>query len=80
MMFWAMKNTLLTTIQAGEMLNVSRKMIIKLINEGRITAEKLGRDYVISRDEVERYQRERKPAGRPSASEKTSTTKRKAKA
>jgi excisionase family DNA binding protein len=56
----------LTTNQAGERLQVSRKMIIKLINEGRITAEKVGRDYFIQVSEIARYQRNRKRAGRPS--------------
>jgi excisionase family DNA binding protein len=56
----------LTTIQAGELLGVTRKMIIKLINAGRIAATKMGRDYLIPLTEIERYKRERKPAGRPS--------------
>lgn len=61
-------NEWLTTIQAGERLGISRKMIIKLINAGRVVATKVGRDYLIVLSEVEKYQRERKAPGRPVSS------------
>jgi excisionase family DNA binding protein len=54
---------LLTTNQVAERLGVSIGRIHQLINEGRLPAEKLGRDYVI-REEDLRLVRDRK-VGRP---------------
>lgn len=36
-------------------------------NPPRINAEKVGRDWLISRTEIDRYNRERREPGRPSA-------------
>jgi excisionase family DNA binding protein len=52
-----------TTKQAAEMLQVSLSAVQKAIQKGRLTAESLGRDNLIERDEVERYRRERKLTG-----------------
>jgi excisionase family DNA binding protein len=57
---------LFTTKQVAEMLGLSTQRIIQMIGRGQLIAEKAGRDYLITAEEVARYERERKPAGRPS--------------
>ena len=52
-----------TTKAAAELLEVSRWAVLKAIHEDRMKAEMMGRDYWIEREEVERYQRERKMTG-----------------
>lgn len=52
-----------TTQQAALMLDVSLSAVQKAIKHGRLTAEKIGRDKLIEREEVERYRRERKLTG-----------------
>jgi excisionase family DNA binding protein len=52
-----------TTQQAAAMLDVSLSAVQKAIQKGRLKAEQLGRDNLIEREEVERYQRERKMTG-----------------
>ena len=54
-----------TTVKAAEMLGVSRKRVFQLITDGVIKATQYGRSWLIPLSEVERYKRERKPAGRP---------------
>jgi excisionase family DNA binding protein len=55
----------LTTKQAAEKLNVVPSRIRRMILDGVIKAEKIGRDNFISEDEVKRLEKlERKP-GRP---------------
>lgn len=55
----------LTTKQAAERLNVVPSRIRRMILDGVIKAEKVGRDNFISESEVERLERlDRKP-GRP---------------
>jgi excisionase family DNA binding protein len=48
---------------AAEFLQVSRSAVLKAISDRRLVAEKMGRDYLIERDELERYHRERKLTG-----------------
>ena len=56
---------LLTTQQAAERLGISQPRIYQLISEGRLRAQKVGRDYVI--DEGDLKQVENRPSpGRPS--------------
>lgn len=55
----------LTTTQAAALLNIQPRSVVQLIRRGLLTAEKRGRDYFITRDELERYQRARRPAHRP---------------
>jgi excisionase family DNA binding protein len=43
---------LLTTKQAAERLGLSIPRIHQLINEGRLLAEKVGRDYVIREEDL----------------------------
>jgi excisionase family DNA binding protein len=59
--FLSMK--VLTTSQASEKLNVSVRRIHQFIKQGRLPAEKLGRDYVIKEKDL-RFVTERKN-GRP---------------
>lgn len=53
----------MTTATAAEALQVSRWAVLKAIQDGRLAAEKVGRDYLIASDELERYRRERKLTG-----------------
>ena len=46
--------------EAARMLDVSRTWIIKLIERGDLTAWKVGKFYVITRESVEAYDQERK--------------------
>lgn len=52
-----------TTKQAAELLQVSLSAVQKAIQKGRLTAESIGRDNLIEREEVERYRRDRKLTG-----------------
>lgn len=55
---------LLTTIEAAEKLGISERRVRQLINEGKLKAHKLGRDYAIEEnllDSVKTYGK----AGRP---------------
>lgn len=56
---------MLTTKQAAEQLGVDGRSVVKLISRGRLRAVKLGRDWLIEENEVERYKAERRPAHRP---------------
>ena len=56
---------LLTSTQAGELLGVSADTIKKYCQWGKLKAMKMGRDWLISRSEVSRYQADRVPPGRP---------------
>jgi excisionase family DNA binding protein len=56
---------LLTTRQAAGRLGISIPRVHQLINEGRLRAEKVGRDYVI-REEDLKHVEDRPKAGRPS--------------
>lgn len=56
-----------STEQAGDILHISARMVREHCKKGRITAEKIGRDYVIAQADLEAFQRVRRsPAdGRP---------------
>jgi excisionase family DNA binding protein len=54
---------LLTTKQVAERLGVSIGRIHQLINEGRLPAEKVGRDYVIREEDLKLV--ESRKVGRP---------------
>jgi excisionase family DNA binding protein len=56
---------MLTTVEVAEALGVSRKYVVQMIQEGLIQGKQYGRSWLIPQSEVKRYQRERKPAGRP---------------
>jgi excisionase family DNA binding protein len=57
------EETLLSTAQAAERLGVTVRGVQKMIEEGRLKALKIGRDYVISPHALEGITRQ--PAGRP---------------
>jgi len=56
---------MITTAQAATILQVSRSRILKLIEAGRLPAEKLGRDWLIRLEDLELV-KVRRP-GRPRA-------------
>jgi excisionase family DNA binding protein len=55
-----------TTAEAGLLLGLSPRSIAKYIELGKIVAEKMGRDYVITFEEFERFQKIPRKVGRPS--------------
>jgi excisionase family DNA binding protein len=61
---------LLTTIQAAQKLNVSERRVRQLINEGKLKAHKLGRDYAIEETELKSVKTYGK-AGRPPQNNET---------
>jgi excisionase family DNA binding protein len=62
---------ILTTAEAAERLTVSVGRVHQLISEGRLPAQKLGRDYAIKEADLRRVA-DRKP-GRPSKRVKNRT-------
>lgn len=56
---------MLTTAEAADRLGLKPRSVAWLIKRGLIAATKHGRDYFIDSDEVDRYQRERRPQHRP---------------
>jgi excisionase family DNA binding protein len=61
------KEEMLDTVTAGQLLGISKQQVQRLLVAGMIRAEKFGRSWLIPRAEVERYAKERKPAGRPTS-------------
>lgn len=57
------ENNLITTAQAASVLGVSQKMVQSLIKRGRLPAEKIGRIWVVRREDAEKH--ERGKGGRP---------------
>jgi excisionase family DNA binding protein len=55
---------LVNTSEAADILGVSRKMVQSLIKRGRLPAEKIGRDWMIKREDVEMHERG-KPGVKP---------------
>jgi excisionase family DNA binding protein len=55
---------LLTTQQAAERLGISQPRIYQLISEGRLPAQKIGRDYVIAEKDLKLAENRPSP-GRP---------------
>ncbi|MBI2676361.1 MAG: helix-turn-helix domain-containing protein [Candidatus Yanofskybacteria bacterium] len=45
-------NKLLSTLEVAKILRISRVAVFKKIKSGEIKAEKVGRNYVVSKDEV----------------------------
>jgi excisionase family DNA binding protein len=52
-----MSEELLTTQQAADKIGISRARIIGLIKEGKILANKVGRDWVIHKEDLAKFQR-----------------------
>lgn len=55
----------MTTTEAADRLHVTRAWVWRLIKRGALAAELRGRDWWIEDAEIERYERERRPAHRP---------------
>lgn len=55
----------MTTHEAAEQLALSVKTIQAHIKSGQLKAKKIGRDWHISDEEVERFRQEKRPAHRP---------------
>ena len=55
----------MTTHDAATRLRLTREAVIYLIRAGRVQATRHGRDWWIEDYEVVRYERERRPPGRP---------------
>lgn len=51
----------LTTQQAGEILGVTAQRILALIQSGRLPAQKIGRDWMIARNDLDAF--EKRPQG-----------------
>jgi excisionase family DNA binding protein len=66
--------TLLTTKEVAELLGVSVRRVHQFIEDGRLPAEKMGRDYVIKEDDLKLVV-DRKP-GRPRKIQTEQTPKR----
>ncbi len=47
-----MKSKLLSTIEVGKILNISRIAVFKKIKKGQIKAQKIGNRYVINSDQL----------------------------
>lgn len=56
---------MLTTTAAADRLGIKPRSVVQLIKRGLLAATKHGRDYAIDEAEIERYERERRPAHRP---------------
>ena len=57
----------LTTQQAGKLLGVTSQRVLALIREGRLPAIKAGRDWLIARQDLEKF--EKRPQGNYKLSE-----------
>ncbi|MET0466893.1 MAG: helix-turn-helix domain-containing protein [Chitinophagaceae bacterium] len=64
---------LLTTQQAAERLGISQPRIYQLISEGRLPAQKIGRDYVINEDDLKLVEVRPKVGRPPKAKTETSS-------
>lgn len=51
----------ITAAEAAETLGFSKDHVRKLINQGRIKAEKLGRNWIIEKKNLEKIHRQRSP-------------------
>ncbi len=55
----------MTTSEAAEFLGVSRGRVHHFIKEGRLKAEKIGRDWHIKPRDIEAFKKTLRTAGRP---------------
>lgn len=53
-----------TTVEVAEKLGVQDQTIRKAIYSGKLTAEKMGRDYIITEDDLNAWNATRKPRKR----------------
>jgi excisionase family DNA binding protein len=62
---------LITTKSAAEILGVTPVRVRQLIQQGQLLAQKQGRDHLLNKEEVQRFNRQgRRPSGRPSKTER----------
>lgn len=69
----AMSTTLITTTEAAEKLGLTVRAIQKMIEVGRLPAQKVGRDYLIAPDALESIPKQapgRPPKQAPATSKK----------
>ena len=69
--------SLISTNEAAERLGITRRRIVALILDGRLTAQKVGRDYVIDEKDLKLVE-DRKP-GRPSKAKSATKTRKQSK-
>jgi excisionase family DNA binding protein len=67
-------DTVFTTQQAADLLNVSRPYVIKLINDGQLVADKVGRHRRIKASNLDDYRRHQRAASREAARDMTRLT------
>ena len=58
------EDRLLSTVEVAEQLGVTRQRVLELINDKRLTAIKVGRNYVVRAADLAAVERRRGP-GRP---------------
>jgi len=61
-----MSNTeLLSTKEAADLMGWTSRYVVMLIHEGRLKAQKIGRDWVIKREDLGNIAPASRPVGRP---------------
>lgn len=60
--------TVLTTAEAAKRMDLTKNTVLAYIERGLIKARKLGPIWLISEEECDRYNRERRPRGNPTLS------------
>jgi len=60
-----MDDTLLTVPQAAARLGVNRTRVWRLVRDGRLPAEKRGRDWLIRESDLDAFAAEPRKPGRP---------------
>lgn len=66
MTIFSLRVALITTAAAAVILKITPVRVRQLLRSGRLRSEKKGRDHLLDRDEVDRFNREgRLPVGRP---------------
>ena len=63
-----MTEELLSVAQAAEELGVTRRMVNQYCRNGRLKAQRVGRDWVIFRADLDAFAKRARPVGRPKSS------------
>ena len=56
---------LLTTAQAADRLNISESLVRRYCRDGRLKAQRIGRDWLIEESDLDQFQQKPRKAGRP---------------